>query len=70
MYNESGTKRQSKQHLRGDNMAMSEAARRARSEYKKAWNQKNREKIRAYNEVYWERKAAAMAAEEKKAAEE
>ena len=51
-------------------MAMSEAARRARSEYKKAWNQKNREKIRANNEVYWERKAAAMAAEEKKAAEE
>lgn len=57
-------------NLRGDNMAMSEAARRARAEYKKAWNQKNREKIRAYNEVYWERKAAAMAAEEKKAAEE
>ena len=57
-------------NLRGDNMAMSEAARRARSEYKKAWNQKNREKIRAYNEVYWERKAAAMAAEDKKAAEE
>ena len=57
-------------NLRGDNMAMSEAARRARSEYKKAWNQKNREKIRAYNEVYWERKAATIAAEEKKAAEE
>ena len=57
-------------NLRGDNMAMSEAARRARSEYKKAWNQKNREKIRAYNEVYWERKAAAMAAEEKQAAKE
>ena len=57
-------------NLRGDNMAMSEAARRARSEYKKAWNQKNREKIRAYNEVYWERKAAVIAAEEKKAAEE
>ena len=57
-------------NLRGDNMAMSEAARRARSEYKKAWNQKNREKIRAYNEVYWERKAAAMAETSKQETEE
>ena len=45
---------------------MSEAARAAQLQYKRNWNRKNREKVRAYNEKYWERKAAEMAMAEPK----
>lgn len=29
-------------------------------DYKKKWNEKNKEKIKAYNEQYWKRKAQEM----------
>ena len=36
---------------------MTEAAREARRAYKRAWNAKNRDKVKASQERYWERKA-------------
>ena len=57
-------------NLRGDNMAMSEAAKRARAAYKRAWDQKNRDRRRQYEERYWEKKAAAMAETSKQETEE
>ena len=38
-------------------MEMSESAKRARREYKKAWNARNRDKVKQYQRDYWERKA-------------
>ncbi len=35
----------------------------ARRAYKRAWNKKNRDKVKAATARYWERKAAKMAAE-------
>ena len=40
---------------------MTEAAREARRAYKREWNRKNRDKCRAAEQRYWERKAAAAA---------
>lgn len=42
---------------------MTEAAAQARKEYWKAWRKANADKVRQYNKNYWERKAAAKAAE-------
>lgn len=37
---------------------MTEKAAAARREYKRKWQQENRDKVRAQQERYWERKAA------------
>ena len=34
-------------------------------QYMKEWRSKNKDKIRAYNQKYWERKAKALSDEEK-----
>lgn len=36
---------------------MTEAAKEARRAYKREWNAKNRDKVKASQERYWERKA-------------
>ena len=36
-----------------------EAGRLARNAYAREWRAKNRDKVRQYNETYWERKAAS-----------
>lgn len=41
---------------------MDEKAKEARRQYKREWNRKNREKVKAAQERYWTRKAAATAA--------
>lgn len=41
---------------------MTEEAKKARAEYRKEWQRKNKDKVKAYNERYWEKKAAAMKA--------
>lgn len=46
------------------NSTMSEAAKAAQKEYQKKWRAKNREKVAAINQRYWEKKAAAIAAEQ------
>ena len=45
---------------------MNEAAKAARREYKREWNRKNRDKVKAAQARYWEKKAqeAAAAAED------
>lgn len=40
---------------------MNEAAKAARREYKREWNRKNKDKVRAAQERYWAKKAAAAA---------
>lgn len=40
-------------------MAMTEQAKEARRAYKREWNRKNPEKVRAAQERYWTRKAQA-----------
>ena len=44
---------------------MNDAAREARRAYKREWNRKNRDKVKAAQDRYWEKKAqeAAAAAE-------
>ena len=37
---------------------LSEAAKQARREYKREWNRRNRDKVKAAERRYWERKAA------------
>ena len=37
---------------------MTEAAKQARREYKRAWNAKNKDKVKAAQDRYWERKTA------------
>jgi len=39
-------------------MSMTEQAREARRAYKREWNHKNPEKVKAAQERYWNRKAA------------
>lgn len=39
---------------------MTEAAKEARRLYRREWNRKNRDKVKAAQERYWERKAAAL----------
>ena len=41
---------------------MSEQAREARRAYKREWNRRNKDKVKAANERYWNRKAEAMTA--------
>lgn len=41
---------------------MDNAAREARRAYKKEWNRKNKDKVRAAQERYWQRKAERMQA--------
>ncbi|WP_278337221.1 hypothetical protein [Clostridium fallax] len=36
---------------------MNDKAREKRNAYMKEWRKKNKEKIKKYNEVYWEKKA-------------
>ena len=40
---------------------MNEKAKEARRAYKREWNRKNRDKVKAAQARYWERKAAAAA---------
>lgn len=40
---------------------MTEAAKQARRDYKRAWNQRNKDKVKAAAARYWERKAAKAA---------
>lgn len=40
---------------------MNEKAKEARRAYKREWNRRNREKVKAAQARYWERKAAAAA---------
>ncbi len=46
---------------------MTDAAKAARREYKKQWARKNPEKVKAQQERYWAKRAAAEAAQEEKA---
>lgn len=39
---------------------MNEKALQMRKEYKREWNRKNKDKVKAAQERYWNRKAAAM----------
>lgn len=41
---------------------MNDKAKEARRAYKRAWNRQNREKVKAAQDRYWERKAAAAEA--------
>ena len=43
---------------------MDERAKELRRAYKREWNRKNRDKVKAAQVRYWERKAAAAAAAE------
>lgn len=40
---------------------MTEAAKEARRAYKRRWNQQNKDKVKAAQDRYWERKAAKAA---------
>lgn len=40
---------------------MTEAAKEARREYKRRWNQQNKDKVKAAQDRYWERRAAKAA---------
>ncbi len=46
-----------------ENNNLSEAAVAARRAYQKAWRANNREKVRAHEARYWERKAAQIQSE-------
>ena len=48
---------------------LTDKAREARNAYQREWNRKNREKVREHQRRYWERKAAELEAEERKAEE-
>jgi hypothetical protein len=41
---------------------LSSEAKKARNAYQRAWNAKNKDKVREYRERYWQRKAEALAA--------
>lgn len=44
---------------------MTAEAREQKNAYKRAWYQKNKDKVRGYNEKYWQRLAAKAEAERK-----
>lgn len=48
---------------------MDEKAKEARRAYKREWNRKNRDKVRAAQERYWARKAAAAESADKEETE-
>ena len=43
---------------------MTEEAKEARRAYQRTWAAKNRDKVRAYNRKYWERRAQRQTAQE------
>ena len=45
-----------------NNTSMVEAAKQIRRDYQNQWRRKNRDKVKTYNQRYWEKKAAALAA--------
>lgn len=45
---------------------MNEQAKEMRRAYKREWNRRNRDKVQAAQQRYWERKAAAAQAEHEK----
>ncbi|MGI6695949.1 MAG: hypothetical protein ACOX6O_06910 [Christensenellales bacterium] len=45
---------------------MDEKARKARNAYLRAWRARNRDRVKAYNENYWRRKAAKLERESSK----
>lgn len=45
---------------------MTDEARAALREYKRKWRAKNKEKIKAYNDQYWQRKADEMKRQEER----
>ena len=49
---------------------MDEKAREARRAYKREWNRRNRDKVKAAQDRYWARKAAQMEAAEQGQGEE
>lgn len=46
-------------------MAITQEAREARRAYKREWNRKNKDKLREYNERYWQKKAEQAAERER-----
>lgn len=44
-------------------LVISDAAREARNAYKREWNKKNPDKVKAASERYWEKKAKEMQGE-------
>lgn len=44
-----------------DNEIITERAKELRRQYKRDWNRRNKDKVKAATERYWERKAAAAA---------
>lgn len=53
---------------RGDNMAMTGEAKRARAAYLRQWRKRNPGKQKEYDQRKWENKAAAIKAEKEAAA--
>ena len=49
---------------------MNEKAKELRRAYKREWNRRNRDKVKAAQARYWERKAAAAAAAQDQEADE
>lgn len=49
---------------------MTEQAKELRKVYKREWNRRNRDKVKAAQARYWERKAAKAAQEQEGAAQE
>ena len=49
---------------------MTEQAKEARREYKRQWNRRNADKVKAAQARYWERKAAAAAQDQQQTQEE
>lgn len=47
------------QDQRQEGQSMTEQAKEMRRAYKREWNRKNRDKVKAAQERYWNRKAAA-----------
>lgn len=43
---------------------MTEQARQARLEYRRAWAKANRDKVKSYNERYWNKRAEQAAAQQ------
>lgn len=43
---------------------MTDEARAAAREYKRKWREKNKDKIKSYNDAYWQKKAEQMQKEE------
>lgn len=47
-------------------MGMTEEAREARRQYKKEWARKNADKVKRYQENYWQHKAEQQAGQDEK----